>query len=506
MSHLGPHRPRARRGVAFMTIIVALLGLVAIAGGALMLGRGSGSGAGMPDLQRFTARVGDFEVSVPASGELIAAKQTEIASQVDGRAAITYIIDEGATVEAGDILIKLDDSEVRDEIEEALLDVDNAETALASARSSLELARRSKESELAIANTDVELAELALEAWRSGEDVSRRKQLELELETAKKDFARLEARYLASIDLLDREFISKDEFDRDEIEMIRARSRLEQAELALKVYGEYEAVQQREQLNSDIRRARDAREDMIKRKDTEITAQEREVRNREFNLERQREDLAEAERQLELCTIIAPQGGLVVYASSLDRGRRGDDDRPEVGTELRRNRTVILLPDTSRMLAEVKVNEAISGRINPGQEVYVVSDALPETPLTGIVEGVGVLAESGGWRDPNRRDYTVRIALQDTAGLGLKPSMRCKAEIRVDVVEEALHVPVTAIFRDGADAFVYVPDGSGFRRRTVRIGRTSELFVEVVDGLEEGEQVLLVEPAEDLIRSDESTA
>ena len=85
----------------------------------------------------------------------------------------------------------------------------------------------------------------------------------------------------------------------------------------------------------------------------------------------------------------------------------------------------------------------------------MTSDALPDTPLVGEVLSVGVLAESGGWRDPNRRDYTVRISLDGQNEQGLKPAMRCKAEIYVDRVilkrndrYETLRLPIEFIAGD----------------------------------------------------------
>ena len=125
--------------------------------------------------------------------------------------------------------------------------------------------------------------------------------------------------------------------------------------------------------------------------------------------------------------------------------------------------------------------------------------AFPVTALGGEVLSSGVLAESGGWRDPIRRDYTVKIQLNDATDLGLKPAMRCKADIYVDQVEDALFIPIQAAFRTGGTAYVYVRDGSRFAQREVTLGRASELFVEILEGLSEDEAVLLRKPRPDEI-------
>ena len=76
----------------------------------------------------------------------------------------------------------------------------------------------------------------------------------------------------------------------------------------------------------------------------------------------------------------------------------------------------------------------------------------------------------------------------------LRPSMRCVGNITLDQVEDALSVPIQSIFREGRSAFVYVPTSGGFAQQKVTLGRASELSVEIINGIEKGDQVLLREP------------
>ena len=76
----------------------------------------------------------------------------------------------------------------------------------------------------------------------------------------------------------------------------------------------------------------------------------------------------------------------------------------------------------------------------------------------------------------------------------LKPSMRCVGNITLDRVEDALSVPIQSIFREGRSAFVYVPMDGGFAQQEVTLGRSSELSVEILSGIEKGDRVLLREP------------
>jgi multidrug efflux pump subunit AcrA (membrane-fusion protein) len=156
----------------------------------------------------------------------------------------------------------------------------------------------------------------------------------------------------------------------------------------------------------------------------------------------------------------------------------------------------VVLPDTSRMIASVRVHEANAGRIKPGQRALVRVDAIRDRVFEAEVMEIGVLAESGGWRDPNLREYTVKLLLEEQNGDQLlKPSMRCEAEIVIDRVEESIAIPAQAVFRDGASTFVYTPEAGKFRRTPVNVGRRSVRFAEIVAGVEPGARVLLREPS-----------
>jgi hypothetical protein len=166
-----------------------------------------------------------------------------------------------------------------------------------------------------------------------------------------------------------------------------------------------------------------------------------------------------------------------------------------VGSVIRPNQEVIMLPDTSDMVATVKVNEALVGRVKPGQRAEVTVDAAQGKRFTGTVESIGIMAQSGGWRDPNVREYEVRIDLDLTEEAhGLKPSMRAEARLILMEVEETLAVPVQAVFSEGPNQFVYLTDGRRFRQTPVQVGRRSDVFAEVRDGLKSGDKVLLREP------------
>ena len=493
-----PSRPKKRLRVRGGTtvLVVSFLLIVGLVSLAAMFTGGGRSGAGLVNRDEYVVDRGSFEITVPASGELAALNQIEIRNRLEYRAVITEIVDEGAYVKKGDVLLRLAEDELETKIQDAEDAANTAGSSYVAAQSNLEIKISAGESDKLRADLDVRLAKLALNGWKEGTVVSRRKELDLEHETAQMDYTRLFEKFEESEELLKQQFISQDEFKMDEINMIKAKARLEQSELATTVYEEYEYVHEEATKESDVDQAAAERERVAKRTKAELETARADVASKQHQLASRNERLTDLREQLVHCIVVAPSDGLVVYAASLETHRwsRGDRGDLQVGSEVRKNELVMVLPDVSQMTAEVKVNESLTGLIETGLRVIITSDAIPDIAIEGEVLSIGVLAESGGWRDPNRRDYTVKVLLTDTDGLGLKPSMRCKAEIYVGVVEDAIYVPLQAVFREGTGAYVYVPEGRGYAQRRVSLGKASGLHVEITTGLDSGETVLLREP------------
>lgn len=485
-----------RRGSA-MTMMVALLVLAVLIGGVLYFALSGSNADAATERERdiFEVKIGDFNVTIPANGELTALNQVEIRNPLDVRAVITEIIPEGTQVQAGDVILRLADDELITQIQQSQIELINAQNEVDAAQKQLEIQLSQNASELSQAQLKVELAELSLQEWREGTVKSTRQALELAIETAKKDLERLRIKFDEAKNLVEKGFISQDEYRQDEISFVRAQSNVQKAELDLWVYENYQFKREEKQNLSDLEQAQEELERVKARHDADISRQRAALEAKRSQYEIRAQRLADYERQLKQTVVHAPRGGLVVYATSMEAGRWDQNDTLQAGTELRKNQEVLFLPDMSQLVAAVSVHETLAGRIEKGQRVTVVSDAMSNRTLTGEVLSVSVLAKTGGWRDPNRRDYTVRVLLDDTDSLGLKPSMRCRAEIHLDRVEDAPHVPLQAVFRNGPTAYVYVEEGNGFAQKAVQIGRTSELFAEVKSGLEPGERVLLREPA-----------
>jgi multidrug efflux pump subunit AcrA (membrane-fusion protein) len=95
--------------------------------------------------------------------------------------------------------------------------------------------------------------------------------------------------------------------------------------------------------------------------------------------------------------------------------------------------------------------------------------------------------------DPSRSKFEVEVAVEGVDPR-LKPGMKGKVEIAVDEPKGVLHVPLDAVFEKDGKTTCYVAGVGKTEERKIKIGRSSLDFVEVLEGLAEGEKVTLFDP------------
>lgn len=443
------------------------------------------------------AEQGSFDILTLATGELEAKNRIELRNKLDKSASIIEIMPEGTFVQAGDVLVKLNSDTIEDAIVEVKSQLNEAQIDLTNAESALGIQASENESKVRKAKLAVDLAKLALQQWVE-EDKQRINELNLDISLARLDVDRLTDKYNRDLELIKRDFISRDQLKSDESAKTKAEATLERDQRNLEVYQNYIRVRESKQKESDVTEAEAELERVVDENEINLASRQATVDSRKERVDQRQTRLNDFNEQFGYCTVVAPSPGLVVYGSTVqsDNFRMGNDGPLQVGRQVSPNELLIVLPDTSQMVAKVKVHESLAGRVRPGQSANVQIDAAGKKTFSGTVESIGVMAESVGWRDPNRREYSVRVSLdpgQDTEGL--KPSMRCEARIQLGQVDSVIHVPVQAVFIAGPVTYVYTPRGGKFERVPVRLGQRSDTRAEIAAGIDAGTLVLLRSPS-----------
>lgn len=479
-------------------LVLGAVGLASAGGAWVLAGGGGGGSSAETSADVFEVAERSFQVTTVANGELQARRQIEVRNPLRREAVIEKIIDEGTFVSEGEVLIQLNTEELLAKADDERIQVESARAQLTEAQTAYEIQISENDSKERAAKLKLELAELDLAKWKEGEVKSRKQELDHALDRAQKEEERLREKLAKSRELNKEGFYSDDQLKQDKLAWEKALADRKKAELDRKIYWDFEYTRDEKQKNSDVEEAR-AELDRVRRQNASRLASKRaDQLNKQRTLQIREQRLADLVEEIEACTVRAPGSGLVVYSTSMERGRWGNDDPLQVGTRVYPNQQLIFLPDTSEMIAVVRVHEALAGKVVSGQSATLKIDAVGRDRFTGRVESRGVIAEAtGGWRDPNLREYSVRIAIDRSEGMSekLKPSMRAEARLVLEQVEDVLAIPVQSVHNEGVLRYVYVSEGSGFVRRPVRVGRRSDMYAEVIAGLEPGERVLTRNPA-----------
>ncbi len=442
----------------------------------------------------YEARVQSFDLTIAETGQLEAAQRIEIKSRVDGRPAILEIVDEGVHVDAGTVLVQLDAAEIAAELEEAELKLETARATRIASDQDLQIQETTARSTQRAAEVAKLLAELEFSEWRQGEVPTQQRSLKLALEKAQREVERTKRNFETDKELFAQRFISQDELEDSEIATIEAIDDLATAKLDIEVYEAYTLLKEREEKQSAVDDAVSELANTIAENESKLAQARAKAFSNQRGEEIQERRVEDLRNQFAATTITAPSSGMVVYASSVGRYR---GDPITEGREVRSGETIVYLPDPSQLVAVLSVPEALAPQVRPGQRAEVTVDAISRTVFPAVVESVSVLAEDGGWWNNNVKNFTVRAMLEPNAGDGqLKPTMTTTGTIYIGRVENAVTVPVQAIFAEGEQRFVYVSAGmgGGVKRQNVSIGRASDTLVEVTEGLEAGTDVLLRAP------------
>jgi len=213
---------------------------------------------------------------------------------------------------------------------------------------------------------------------------------------------------------------------------------------------------------------------------------EADINKQQVEVEKARDKRNQAARDLQNMTITAPIPGLVVY---MEIWKGGTMEKVQEGDSPWGGQGLINLPDLSVMIVETTISEVDVSKVEIGRKAELTLDAIPGPVFTGTVSEISTLArrkESGS--QINVFDLDVLI---DSADARLKPGMSAKVDIIIDEYDNVLSVPLEAVFERDDTTVVYAKSG---KKIPVALGKRNDYSVIITSGLEEGNELRLVDP------------
>lgn len=441
-----------------------ILGLTAV-GGAWYWGSRSVQAEATPVVEAppvVAVTRGDVAQTVTAPGTLVGTRRVTLAADVGGRLA-EVTVQAGDTVKAGDGVARLETGDLEQAIARAKLDLQQAH---------LELEKLQKpvaEADLRAAEHAVSQAAAALGIAQSKRDQTLAGDLFLNgLPNAriayndKKEWYESRQRLFNEGKLESYWFVdeARREFEdvQKNLQALEAQAALDQRSADSEVTKAAQTYQEAQDKLAALQKGRDP---------LEVEAAQLKVQEAQMALD-------QAQADLKAAVVIAPFDGIVLAVKAA------------AGESLNAGSPLLVLSDPQAVEIESSVIEEDYPLVKVGQTAELFFDAQPDIAPTGTIARIVPQRLAG-----DRPLYPVIIALNESLPETLAPGMTVDASIILDAREAVLRLPRAVVrARSDGTAVVKVWDGQAVTERTIKIGLRGDSYVEILDGLQEGEQVV----------------
>lgn len=470
--------PRARRGNKALWIILPLAALLFLGGPALAWFFFFRGPQVRTDLVTYKVEYKDLQLKIVERGSLEAMESHDVKCEVKtgsrGAPKIKWVVDNGKEVKKGDLLVEIDDSYILEQRDAKRIERDKAEADKIAAEQLHPVKMKA-----------IELAKQNQEKWIKGDFLQQLHDYEGQILVAKSIVQQQQDRADWAARMVKKGYMTASQSEA-ELDTLKG------DELDL-------------QKKTELRKVLLEYTDPVNRKSNENAVKQAEVDERTAYatmestaaIFKQQEDLLkDLNEQVKQCKIYAPNTGIVVYYVP-EQTRMGSGATQSIvaqGEPVQFGQKMMSIPDLSHMKVNVRIHEAFYTKMKPDLPCLVRVDAVPDKMFKGHVESIANAASPQDWMSPDVKVYQAYIDIDGTVEK-LKPGLSAVCTIFTDdKAEHVLAVPVQAVLSSperGAKPRVYVLTPNGPEIREVKLGYSDDKLVQIVEGVSEGDEVVL---------------
>ena len=324
-----------------------------------------------------------------------------------GSTRIVSILPEGTHVTKGQVVCELDASAFEDELQAQLVRWLKAKSWVDQAKSILEV------------------SEISLREYRDGIYPQDLQLIRQYIQTCKIEKERSERNANWSRDMFKKGFRTAAQLKADELNDQEKSIALEEAEGMLERLVKFTGPKN------------------IKSLEAKIKAVESDKKNQEasFQLETQRRD--RLQRNIDRCTLRAPDDGIVVYMNETNDWGRVDVQIDE-GVAVREGQRIFQLPDPRSMRVKARINETKMGQLRSGQRAMIKVDAFPDRLMQGTVAEITAISTPVNGPFSDVRIYFAMVNI-DQGNDDLRPGLSAEVFLRCDSRTNVTRVPIQAV-------------------------------------------------------------
>lgn len=209
------------------------------------------------------------------------------------------------------------------------------------------------------------------------------------------------------------------------------------------------------------------KEDEQKYKNEQALA-EADLKVKELELNIFRKSLAETRRTLEDAQIRSPRKAILTYVNN------------EIGSQIGQGAKVAIVSDLSHFKIEGEIADTYGDRIAAGSKAVI---KIGSEKLDGTVSDVTPLSKNGV--------ISFTVQLEEDNHKRLRSGLKTDVYVMNAVKDDVLRIANSSYYVGKGEYELFVVNGSQLLKRKVQLGDSNFEYVEVVSGLQEGDQVIV---------------
>lgn len=448
-----------------------------------------------------TTRVirGPLRISITETGEVESERSKTISNELRWSTIILDVVPEGTLVKKGQTIIKFECKELMDEIDRTELEVTTAKTNFTQAEANLELRKKETTNNVLKSERSLQETKENQKRYLAHEYKIERLDMENAVKYAKEDLKQAEhfLNFMTKMNAkkeLGTPYSTKEIGDEQQ-KVERLKNTLKKTKLKEAKFTTYDNPRKVREFKEGVADAKLALARTKFEAGRQISIAESDLMGKKMRFDRKTKKLKELREDEQKLNVVAKQIGLVVYKTS---NRRGGSSTTviEKGEKINPRQRLMIIPDMSTLQIKTRVYEAMVQKTKVGLKTTIRLDINPDNVLYGKIHKVAVLPDSQNrWLNPNLKVFNVIVKF-DELPKDLKPGMTCKVEMILAELENVLSVPIAAVFTESDKTICYRITDDGFEPVEVKVGGMNDEYIQILSGLQEGDEVTLIKPGQ----------
>ena len=444
---------------------------------------------------------GNFNIVISATGTLDAIKRYDIKAPRISKKGLKIIeaIEDQTPLKKGDLIIACSDEDYLDELESQEIKVDEAQKSLMILEQDFQMKTADSVSQIKSATDEKRECVEELAKYRNEDAPLEKRNLQQAIEDARRDVTEEEENLSAlkekklSTSMGDYDALSaiEDRIDTSKDKIATLEAALDKAEYKQRIFKQYTYPQKLRTLEQALVKAEMSLQKQLVNATSQRIQFQGKIEAQERVIKSYRKQFVELKENIAMLRITAPVDGVITYGNPDPRRRHREQKDMTVGTSLSPSELIGTIPDLSRLVVNLNIPEASRSKVDVGMRAEMRIKALPNLRLSGEVLKIADMASNlNFWDRTSPKIYSTVVSIDDNHE-ELRTGMTVELDMISAEVQDVIFVPVETLYTKEGKVYCRVRVALRPEEREVRTGRSSKSFVEILDGLEAGENVYL---------------